>query len=239
MRTRARSFWVAALAVTATALAGASIAWACTTPDYGTPQTPPAPPPPASGAPSGQGAIATPPASGTTSGSASGSTSGANASAPSSSTSHSVSTAPVNAPASVGSRQAAPQATSVAAGSGAGAFAARLRGATAGVAHQGGHGVFASSVAPKAKARAHASHPAHAASRAAAPSPRSATSDVWSGFGAPSRSPVYAAASAVGQGGGGVSSQVLAGIVILGLGLAGVVGGGLAVAARRRGARVR
>jgi hypothetical protein len=43
----------------------------------------------------------------------------------------------------------------------------------------------------------------------------------------------------VGQGGGGVSSQVLAGIVILGLGLAGVVGGGLAVAARRRGARVR
>ncbi|MDQ6804296.1 MAG: hypothetical protein M3065_04885 [Actinomycetota bacterium] len=43
-----------------------------------------------------------------------------------------------------------------------------------------------------------------------------------------------AAAYSAGQAGGGVSSQVLAGMVILGLGLTGLFGGALAVSVTRR-----
>jgi len=60
---------------------------------------------------------------------------------------------------------------------------------------------------------------------------------VWSGFAASSaRSPVSAAAAAAsssGQG-GGLGSQVLIGMVILGLGLVGVFGGVLVTVTRRR-----
>src|SRR5581483_6594992 len=125
---------------------------------------------------------------------------------------------------------------------GAGAISTRDNGGTAGVTNANGQSVFTSSVAPSAASgkshhagtaqaaqRARAAQAAHLAraarlARAAAPaaapviapapSARSATSDAWSGFAAPAKSPVSAAtAYSAGQGGGG--SQVFAGIAIL------------------------
>jgi hypothetical protein len=67
-----------------------------------------------------------------------------------------------------------------------------------------------------------------------APSTRSATGDVWSGFAAAKQSPVAAAASYAGGQAGGLSSQVLAGVLVLGLGLTGLAGGAFAVTTSRR-----
>lgn len=276
---RARGLWVAALVVAATALGGVSIAWACTAPDFGTPQTPAAPPPstpppspsgggggggpspaPAAGAGAGAPSSGAPAAAAPATApnhasaghagagsSASGSTSGAGSSRASGTTSggqrrvaaprsraaapHSRAAAPHSSGAgSSGSGSSAPSGAGSASGGGTSsasggrafgspALAARAKGATAGVSHRAGHRVFASSVPPRT---------------AAAPSARSATGDLWSGFGAPARSPVSAAqASSSGQG-GGVGAQVLAGVVILGLGLVGLFGGVLVTLARRR-----
>jgi hypothetical protein len=118
---------------------------------------------------------------------------------------------------------------------GSGALVTRENGGTAGVTNQGGHSVFTSSVAP---AKSHAAHRAHAGSRSAAravaPSPRTANGDVWSGFAPASKSPVTAAAATSAAQGGGLSTQVLAGMVILGLGLTGLCGGAFAFTASRR-----
>jgi hypothetical protein len=119
---------------------------------------------------------------------------------------------------------------------GSGALNTRLAGGTAGVSSQGGQSVFTSSVAPSP---GRVTHRAHAHSRSApvhatAPSPRTATGDVWSGFAAGAKSPVAAAASYPGAQGGGLSSQVLAGILVLGLGVTGLCGGALAVTTSRR-----
>ncbi len=269
MGTRARSFWLATLVVAASALAVASVAWACTGGDFGLPSTP-APPPtphptpsPASPAPvtpapvspgsgAGSGSPAGSPAgAGSTSGAgspaAAGSTSGAGSSASSNTVSGARLLSAGQGAGGAARRSGSGSGSGAAGGSGAtggsgsagassfgsSALAVRVRGATAGVTYQGGHAVFASSTAPRTRARAHAArHPAHAT----APSPRSATSDVWSGFGASAaRSPVSAAAAASSSAqGGGLSSQVLIGMVILGLGLVGVLGGVLVTVARRR-----
>jgi hypothetical protein len=119
---------------------------------------------------------------------------------------------------------------------GSGALVARENGQTAGVTHQGGQTVFTSSVAP----RKHAAHRAHAITRsaqahAAVPSQRTATGDVWSGFAAPAKSSPVAAAAAYSAGhGSGLSSQLVIGLVILGVGLTGLFGGAVAVSVSRR-----
>jgi hypothetical protein len=113
---------------------------------------------------------------------------------------------------------------------------ARQNGQTAGVTNQGGQAVFTSSVAP----RKHAAHRAHAITRsaqahAAVPSQRSATGDVWSGFTAPAKSSPVSAAAAYSAGhGSGISSQLVIGLVILGIGLTGLFGGAVAVSVARR-----
>jgi hypothetical protein len=114
---------------------------------------------------------------------------------------------------------------------GSGALVTRENGGTAGVSSKAGHSVFTSSVAPT---KARTTHRAHVATHAVTPSPRTATGDVWSGFAATSRSPLSAAASYSGSQGGGLSSQVLAGMLVLGLGLTGVCGGAFAVTTSRR-----
>lgn len=54
MQGRTRLLTIAVLSLLATALVGASLAWACTAPDYGTPSSPSPPPsPPASSSPAG------------------------------------------------------------------------------------------------------------------------------------------------------------------------------------------
>jgi hypothetical protein len=58
---------------------------------------------------------------------------------------------------------------------------------------------------------------------------------VWSGFAAPAKSSPVSAAAAYSAGhGGGLSSQLLIGLGILGVGLAGLFGGAIAVSASRR-----
>ncbi len=101
---------------------------------------------------------------------------------------------------------------------------ARVQGATAGVVRSGDQSVFASSTAPgKDKA-----------SRSEGPSESTAASEGWSGV-TSTANPSLAAAEAMGEdSGGGLSDGLVAGIVLLALGLAGITGGSVLVAARRR-----
>ncbi|HWF25060.1 MAG TPA: hypothetical protein VG275_06420 [Solirubrobacteraceae bacterium] len=237
------------LVIAALGLAAASAAWACSGPDYGTPATPPTPPVPASPTSPAPTANATPlppapaPAPTAAPATVNATTSGAGVVRAS---------AHVTAPVGTGQRSssvavppvgaAAPTrpATSTvgAAGSsayGAGALATRESGGTAGVTHLGGHSVFTSSISDR---RARAAHRARATGRSAAhvkaPSQLSAVGDVWSGFAPSSRSPVSAAASASAGHGGGLSPQVLAGALVLSVGLIGACGGAFALMTSRR-----
>ena len=249
-----RGLWLSLLALGTLGLATASVAWACSAPDYGTPSTPPAPPAASSAATVAPGSsptsgIGTPSPSPTNSApstvsgatgvapTASGTTSGAVANPVHTS---SRTTAPSPSPAG-GSGVVAP--TNRGSGAtvyGAGALATRESGGTAGVSRQGGQSVFTSSVAPPAKApvahRHHAVHRAHVVHHATAPvtAPQVAPTHAWSGAGASSRSPLSAAEASSAAQGGGISSQVLAGMVILGLGLVGLFGGALTVTVSRR-----
>lgn len=124
----------------------------------------------------------------------------------------------------------APATTAPSAVYGSGALAVREAGGTAGVTNTGGQHVFTSSLAPN---RAH--QKAHATTHATAPSPSTATGDVWSGFAAPAKSSPLSAAAAYSAGGSnGSNSQLLIGVLILGLGLVGMCTGAVAVSLRRR-----
>ncbi|HTN23441.1 MAG TPA: hypothetical protein VL120_05605 [Solirubrobacteraceae bacterium] len=68
---------------------------------------------------------------------------------------------------------------------------------------------------------------------AAAPT-TSATADLWSGVAAPSKSPLVAAEAASGGQAGGLPGGVLAGLLVLGLGMAGLTGAFVVTTARRR-----
>ncbi|HWF23856.1 MAG TPA: hypothetical protein VG275_00305 [Solirubrobacteraceae bacterium] len=230
------------LVIAAVGLGAASVAWACSDPAYGTPTDTPF-------APATQGTAATvaptatPAPAAAVTGKVTGSStvrSSAHATAPAPSkqrASAGVAPSAVHSPSSSSAVNSS-AATSGASAYGSGALVARRSGATAGVTSQGGQSVFRSSVAaPRAKARpAHRSHArTHAAVHAAAPSQLSASGDVWSGFASPAKSfPVAGAAAGSAGHGGGLSSQMLVGIVILGVGLTGLFGGSLAVASRRR-----
>ncbi len=117
--------------------------------------------------------------------------------------------------------------------------AARQTGATAGIQRQGAQAVFASSAAP-AKARVTkkaASKPAKAtatpSARATAPA-SSSTADLWSGVAAPAKSPLAAAeATSRGQA-GGLPGGVVAGLLVLALGMAGLTGAFVVTTGRRR-----
>lgn len=91
----------------------------------------------------------------------------------------------------------------------------------------GGQAVFASPAAKAKKAKA-----SRAASKAHAPSARSATGDLWTGFKPRARSSVFAAEAAAGQSGGG--GPLTAALVVLGLGLVGLVGSASVLGLRRR-----
>jgi hypothetical protein len=117
---------------------------------------------------------------------------------------------------------------------------AREHGATAGVTQQAGQTVFASSTAPKVRARTPATAKKHAVSaqRAQGPSAASAVGDLESGFATSATPTSLAAASAAGTtNGGGLSSSVVAGLVLLALGLVALTGGGAVVMTRSRRAR--
>ena len=220
-----------------TIVVGASLAWACTAPDFGTPATPGNPPPPSADATSPPGAGpgsptsgpaspgtvgATPaPATGT---SGTGVTSGASAGA----------RAPANsgAPARGGVVRRGATAAPVANGVASRQFAQRSSGATAGVARSGGKAVFGS---PAAKAKG--PRAARATRSRATPSARSASGDLWSGFKPQARSSVFAAeASAGGQGAGGAMTAAL---LAVGLGVAGLACSGLVLGLRRRKAHAK
>jgi len=99
------------------------------------------------------------------------------------------------------------------------------------VTRQGGKSVFSSSTAPKSAK--HGARSQHKVSLAPAPTTRSATGDLWSGVSS-AGTPSLASAASVGGQGGGLGAGVLAGLVILGLGLVGLTGGFLVTAGRRR-----
>jgi hypothetical protein len=63
---------------------------------------------------------------------------------------------------------------------------------------------------------------------------RSATGDLWSGVRSAATSPIAAAEASAGGQTGGLSTSVVAGMAILGLGLAGLTGAFLVTAGRRR-----
>ena len=283
MSRRARHTWYAALAVATISLAAASVAWACSSPSYGTPLIP-APPPTApavnpAAAPTGAAAAAPAP---TTSSSTAPASSGAGAAAPTTSSAHtpiasgstsgatktgssrrttgtsvslarphpSVSQPRVSQPsASVAPAPSSAPAVPSSAPYGSGAIAVRVAGGTAGTTNVGGQSVFTSSIAPP---RSHAAHHAVRASLArhmtAYRAPVAATRPAgtsrhgvasvahpWTVAAPRHESSLIAAASSTGShGGSSLSSQVLIGMLILGLGLTGLVGGALAVTVTRR-----
>jgi hypothetical protein len=247
------------LALLSLVAAGFSLAWACTEPGYGTPSDPSAPPTkepakpaqpapaPAAPAESGQAAAPAPapstapaqtgaPASAPTVAAAS--ASGA-VREPSQARAPRPAESPTRRPATVPPRQPAasvPTGTALPA-TGRAQLAARERGATAGVAQIGGQTVFRSSTAP-ARARGAeraAARTRPARERAARPTPTRAArvpADVWSPQPAAAS---LASADELGRGsGGGPAASVIAGLVILGVGLAGLTGGFLVAAERRR-----
>lgn len=109
-------------------------------------------------------------------------------------------------------------------------FAARESGATAGVVSEGGQPVFASSSASKGKKAAGSD------AGTGSPSERSAVGDAWSGFSSgTSAGGSRATAASLGEDG----SKSPLGMAILGLGLVGIIGTFLVLAApRRRRAKV-
>lgn len=111
---------------------------------------------------------------------------------------------------------------------------ARVAGSTAGVVSQRGQSVFASSAAPRAtqKSRGKSKARASATSTTPAVSERAATGDLWGAVTSTGANPSLA--SAAGPDSGGLSGGVVAAIAMLGLGLAGIAGGALATAGRRR-----
>ena len=233
MDRRRRSLSVAVLAALASAVAGASLAFACTGPGFGTPS---APAPAAEPGPPEAGPVA-PPASATT-------PAGATGTSPSASGGNTTSGA-VEVRASPVRREQGGNGAAGRAGAPApavpavrpGAFAARERGATAGVTSRGGQPVFVSSTAPKGKPAA--APKARKEARAGAPSAseRSAVADPWSGFdrGAASRGLNALGSSPVHSGGGSTVAMAM-----VGLGLVGLLGTLLAGArARRRRAPAR
>jgi len=105
-------------------------------------------------------------------------------------------------------------------------FAARESGATAGVASEDGQSVFASSQAPNGKSGAGSQ-----AAGSGTPSESSAVGDAWSGFSSGTAAGTSSAgATSLGEAGSGSTL----GMVILGLGLAGLLGTFLVLAAPRR-----
>ncbi len=96
------------------------------------------------------------------------------------------------------------------------ALASRVNGATAGVTRQGGQSVFSSSTAPRSSGRSSAS----------------AAARKWSGVPSAGANPSLASAAEVGGKSGGLGGLV-AGSVILALGLVGLAGGALLVTVRR------
>lgn len=115
---------------------------------------------------------------------------------------------------------------------------ARVGGSTDGVVSERGQSVFASSTAPsgtqktKSAAKSKAS-PSVAGTPAPAVSERSATGDLWGAIRSSGQNPSLSSAAAGGPS-GGLSGTAVAGIAILALGLAGITGGALATAGRRR-----
>ncbi len=246
----------------ATALAGVSLAWACSGPEIGIP---------ADGTAAAASAKASPAASAQSASSADAAPAPAaapsSASSPASSGANPAGSASLTAPASSsvasgsasgarrseaahGKSPAVPEAangTSPGAGdnrarSGAGAggssspttssfaahvrsqFAARVRGATEGVTRRGGQSVFTSSAGPKHKPSSKAS------------SARPPANGPWSDSGTSSKpAPSLTSAHAFSSGqSGGFGGSVTAGIALLGLGLAGVLGGFMVAVGRRR-----
>ncbi len=238
MLRQGRSLYVVALVSLATAVVGASVAWACTGPGFGTPSAPAAPPSdppppsptqqppqgsaplPAPSAPSEAPATEAPPASPSpdAQGTAPARTGDSN------STSGAVGGSPAPNRGSV--TQPTPQPAPVSPVSPGEQFAAREDGFTAGVVTEGGQAVFADPAAGK-KQQAGAPQPA-----AGSPSERTATGDAWSGFSS-GNSTGGSAAPVASLGADGSSSSTL-GIAILGLGLAGTFGTFLVLAASRR-----
>ena len=244
MERRARVISAAVFAGLATIVVGASLTWACTGPDFGTPATPgnpPAPVPDASlpqAAPTTQaqgGAPAAAPVaidvSPSTGSSGSGVTSGARGAVRSRAPARNQGSAGARAPVSVGvapvrSRASTGSSTAVANSQ----FAQRSNGGTAGVTARGGQTVFAS---PAAKARA----TSKASRSRATPSAKSASGDLWAGVKPAGRSSVFAAeASAAKQGGG---APMTAALVVLGLGVVGLAGTASVLGLRRRRAEAK
>ena len=206
----------------------AAVAWACGPSGYGTPESPAAPPP-STAQPVSPGATVSPPASPqpaapavdvqvNSSESASTTASGVlNSSGPAAKT-------PGN---TVGGNTNARRLT------GSALINARERGATAGVVQQGKQAVFASSTEPTtAKASKKAAARSAAKSTVAAPSERTVTADLWSGV--TGTNPSLASAASSGGDTGGLSGGAVAGLAMLGLALAGITGGALVAAGRRR-----
>jgi hypothetical protein len=249
---RTRHPLVLALTMSAIGLGFASIAWACTPNRYGKPSAPPQaatsspvaadPAPAQQAAPDPASASApAPSAASTSTASASGTSTGAASSSsvsrPSTAVSGTTRGASLDRKTSGGGtgggpRQAARQ--PIAAGSrsggtqgtgarvyGSGASAVRNAGRIAGVAHASGRPVPRTSAAP---------------ARRKAPSPRTAHAGEWSRSASAAKPAPFAAASsqsAAGRG-GGLTPHVLAGLLILGIGLTGVFGGALAITVTRR-----
>lgn len=227
MRTRVATFSV--LSLLGVIVVCASLAWACTEPGYGTPSNPPPPssdpaePAPAT-APSE--APASPPAA---------EQAPANTSAPAQVTAPATASAPATAKATTtgavhAKTHAAPTKRPVVPTTGQAQLVARERGATAGTVQVAGQTVFRSSTAPKhAKAHAPAKH--HAQAKTPAPAPQPVTGDAWA------RQPATSLAAADALGGGGASgprAEIVLGLLILGVGLAGLTGTFAVATARRR-----
>ena len=204
----------------------AGMAWACGPSGYGTPESP-APPvatvapstPPTSNTPppTGSGPAQPPPVQVTVE-SGSSTTSGAGQSGRSG---------------PVAQSPALSQGRSVVPPTARADLSTRVAGGTAGVVESRGQTVFRSSTAPKAKAGSRAKAKARPAPASApAVSERAATGDLWGGLATADAN--LASAAALNKDEGGLSGGLTAALVILGLGLAGLTGGALATAGRRR-----
>lgn len=107
-------------------------------------------------------------------------------------------------------------------------FAARESGETAGVTNQAGQQVFASSTAANGK------NPAGAQAGAGSPAEGSAVSDAWSGFSSGGSTANGAGSTPAAALAGEQGSGATLGLAILGLGLVGLLGTFVVLAAPRR-----
>jgi len=111
----------------------------------------------------------------------------------------------------------------------------RHNGATAGVTRQGTQAVFSSSKSPAKTHTTKAAKTTAPANATATTAPtRSATADLWSGVKSATTSPITAAEASAGGQSTGMATSVIAGLAILGLGIAGLTGTFLITAGRRR-----